>query len=134
MSTRSEINTAACILDDSLEYMLHTTSSYPTPNIEMNMKKILTLKQFYGDKCKIGFSNHCADIIYTIQAYLMGAEMLEFHITLDRNLQGTDQWASIGPTGLDKIMKHLNNIVIGYGDGEIKLQDSELQILKKLRG
>ena len=60
--------------------------------------------------------------------------MLEFHITLDRNLPGTDQWASIGPTGLDKIMKHINNIAIGYGDGEIKIQNSEVPIIKKLRG
>jgi len=133
MSIKDDIDNAINILGSNLKYILHTTSSYPTPNTEMNMKKILNLKKLYGDKYKIGFSNHCADIIYTVQAYIMGAEMLEFHITLDRNLPGTDQLASIGPTGLDKIMKHINNISIGWGDGEIKIQKSEYAVLKKLR-
>lgn len=133
MSTEQEIDNATNSLGSSLKYILHTTSSYPTPNKEMNMKKMITIKKLYGDRCKIGFSNHSQDIIYLIQAYVMGAEMLEFHITLDRNLPGTDQLASIGPTGLDKIMKHLNNIGIGWGDGEIKIQESEIPIMKKLR-
>jgi len=133
MSTEEEIKAAVDILNDNLDYILHTTSSYPTPNSEMNMRKFFTLKNLYGNKYRIGFSNHCADIIYIAQAYVMGAEMLEFHITLDRNLPGTDQWASVGPKGLDKIMKHLNNISLGWGDGELKVQDSEVKIKEKLR-
>lgn len=134
MSTQDEIENAVNVLESNLEYILHTTSSYPTPNAEMNMKKCMTLKKLYGNKYKIGFSNHCSDLIYIVQSYIIGAEMIEFHITLDRNLPGTDQWASIGPTGLDKVMKHITNISIGWGDGEIKLQNSEIPIKKKLRG
>jgi len=133
MSIQEDIDNAVKILGSNLKYILHTTSSYPTPNIEMNMKKILTLQNLYGKNYKIGFSNHCSDIIYTIQSYILGAEMIEFHITLDRNFPGTDQWASIGPTGLDKIMKHLNNIAIGYGNGNIEVQKSEYPVMEKLR-
>jgi len=133
MSTREEIDSAVDVLGGNLEYILHTTSSYPTPNNEMNMNKITTLKHLYGDRFKIGFSNHSSDIIYLLQAYIMGAELLEFHITLDRNMLGTDQLASIGPTGFDRIVKHVNNIERGFGDGELKVQNSELSVIKKLR-
>lgn len=134
MSSKKQISKAVNLLKDELKYILHTTSSYPTPNEEMNMNSISTLKKLYGRKYKIGFSNHCADLIYIIQAYVMGAEMLEFHITLDRNLPGTDQWASIGPTGFKKIMNHIDNIHKGWGNGDLCIQDSEYDIIKKLRG
>ena len=63
----------------------------------------------------------------------MGAEMLEVHVTLDRNMEGSDHAASIGPVGLDRIMKHISSIHIGWGDGEIKCLDSEIPIRDKLR-
>ncbi len=133
MSTKEEISKAVNILGTNLKYILHTTSSYPTPNEEMNMSKLLTLKKLYGKYFNIGFSNHCADLIYIVQAYILGATMLEFHITLDRTLPGTDQWASIGPTGFKKIMNHINNVAKGWGDGEICIQKSEYPIIDKLR-
>jgi len=133
MSTRKQIKNTVNEISDNLKYILHTTSSYPTPNNEMNMKSIDTLKRLYGKKYKIGFSNHCADLIYTVQAYAMGAEMIEFHITLDRTMKGTDQWASIGPVGFRKIMNHINNIYKGWGDGKLCVQNSEYPVMKKLR-
>lgn len=133
MSTRAQIEKAIEVLGDSIKYLLHTTSSYPTPNEDMNMRKILTLRELYGDKYKIGFSNHCIDLIYTVQAYILGATLLEFHITLDRNMGGTDQSSSMGPTGFDRIMKHVNNIAMGFGDGKLDVKHSEVSILNKLR-
>jgi N-acetylneuraminate synthase len=133
MSTEKQIDEAFKILGDKIKYLLHTTSSYPTPNEEMNMNKILTLQNRYGNRCKIGFSNHCIDVIYLVQAYVMGAELLEFHITLDRNLPGTDQYASIGPTGFDRIIKHIKNINVGWGTGKMEVQPSEEPICNKLR-
>jgi N-acetylneuraminate synthase len=132
MNTKENLDEAINILGDKLEYILHTTSSYPTPNTEMNMTAIKTLQNLYGDKYKIGFSNHCIDIIYTVQAYIMGANMLEFHITLDRNMDGTDQSSSVGPTGFKKIMDHINNIEKGWGNGNLDIQPSEIPIIKKL--
>ena len=131
MSDTKIVDECVDILGDNLKYILHTTSSYPTPNSEMNMSCINTLKDRY--KQKIGFSNHCADLIYIVQSYIMGAEMIEFHFTLDRRMAGTDQWASIGPTGFDKIMKHINNVYVGWGDGALKIEKSEISIMNKLR-
>ena len=133
MSTENEINDAISILDGKLQYILHTTSSYPTPFSEMNMNKIYTLKKLYGDRYKIGFSNHSPAIIFSVMSYVMGAEMIEFHITLDRHMNGTDQSSSIGPTGFIRILNHIDNISRGFGNGNIELQPSELEIKEKLR-
>jgi len=132
MCNREQIDKALFLFGNRLKYILHTTSSYPTPASEMNMKKLKALQEFYP-KYKIGFSNHCIDIIYTVQAYAMGAKMLEFHITLDRNLPGTDQFASIGPIGFERIMSHINSINKGWGNGKIEIQPSEEAVCKKLR-
>jgi len=132
MSTEEQIDDALNILDN-VEYILHCVSSYPTPDEEMNMKKIRTLKRKYGSQHKIGFSNHSMKIIYTVQAYIMGAEMLEFHITLDRAMKGTDHGASIGPRGFEKLMKHISSIQEGWGNGKLKIMKSEEPIIKRLR-
>ena len=105
MSTKEQVDKALDYLGNQVEYLLHCTSTYPSPDEDMNMKGLLTLKEIYGNRCKIGFSNHSEKIIYTVQAYVMGAEMLEFHITLDRNMEGSDQAASIGPVGFDRIFE-----------------------------
>jgi len=133
MSTKRQVDKALEYLGNQVEYLLHCVSTYPTPDEDMNMRCLWTLKKTYGNRFKIGFSNHSAKIIYSVQAYIMGAEMLEFHITLDRSMDGTDHAASIGPKGLDRIMKHINSINAGWGDGKIKYMESEIPVMKKLR-
>jgi len=133
MSTKQQVDKALDYLGNQVEYLLHCTSTYPTPDEDMNMKGLLTLKEIYGSRCKIGFSNHSTKIIYTVQAYVMGAEMLELHITLDRNMEGSDHAASIGPVGFDRIMKHINTIYAGWGDGQIECLESEIPVRNKLR-
>lgn len=133
MSTKEQIDEALGYLGNQVTYLLHCVSSYPTQDEDMNMESLRTLKELYGSRYKIGFSNHSAKIIYTVQAYVMGAEMLEIHITLDRDMVGSDHMASIGPVGLDRIMKHLDSIHKGWGDGEIRCLDSEILVRDKLR-
>jgi len=133
MTTQKEIDNALKIVGDKVKYILHCVSSYPTPDNEMNMLKLKTLQEKYGDDYKIGFSNHSVKLIYTIQAYIMGAEMLEFHITLDRSFKGTDHKSSIGPRGLEVLMNHIDSVESGWGNGELQYQDSELPIIRKLR-
>lgn len=133
MTTKKDIDNALKIIGDKTEYLLHCVSSYPTPDTEMNMLKLKSLQKEYGDDYKIGFSNHSVKIIYSVQAYVMGAEMLEFHITLDRSFKGTDHQASLGPRGLEVLTNHIKSITDGWGSGEMELQQSELPIVRKLR-
>ena len=134
MSNKKEIDNCLEILGNQVMYILSCTSSYPTPINEINMSRILSLKRYYGiEGYKIGFSNHCSGIPFILQAYLMNCEMIEFHITLDRSMYGTDQSASIEPEGLYKINKYIKAFKEGWGNYSIGCLPSELPIKEKLR-
>ncbi|KKN51265.1 hypothetical protein LCGC14_0624260 [marine sediment metagenome] len=124
---RHEIDEAVEVLanDDKLHYLLHCVGLYPCPDARMGMRRIDALRERYGDRAAIGFSNHSPRTTYLVQAAIMGAEMLECHITLDRNMSGVDQEASIGPAGFEELMTTLKAIWAGWGDGAIAPCDEE---------
>jgi len=138
MSNEKEIVKCVDILGDDIEYILSCVSTYPTRPKEMNMLKIRTLKNLFGAnsfnyKYKIGFSNHSPSLQFVFMGYFMGAEMIEYHITLDRSLYGSDQSSSIEFGGMLKINDWIKDYEIAYGDSVICCIDSELPIRKKLR-
>lgn len=134
MSTIDEITESKYVLGaENIAYMLSCTSSYPTPDAEINLNRIKALKSLYGNTAKIGFSNHSAGIVACVAAMILGAEMLEFHVTLDRAMYGSDQSASIEPPGIAKISSYKQFLDVAMGDGVIGLQPSEVKIKEKLR-
>ncbi len=113
--------------DTNLKHVLHCTPIYPASNTQMNMNRLAILQSVVNGWCVgIGFSNHCTDIIHIIQAAVMGASMVEFHITLDRNMDGPDHRASIGPMGFKRIMDHLDNIEKAWGSRTLEPSEKEL--------
>ena len=132
MSTAEEIDKCVKLLGSSLEYILHCTSTYPCKTEELNMRHIKTLNELY-QQYKIGFSNHASGIVGILAAVVLDAKMVEFHITLDRSMYGSDQSASIEPQGIYKICDYINFIEESLGDGVKKVFESELSSLQKLR-
>jgi sialic acid synthase SpsE len=132
MSTAEEIDKAVNFFGDQLEYILACTSTYPTRTEEMNLRYIETLKKQYPNK-RIGFSNHSPGIIFCLAAAALGAEMIEFHLTLDRSMYGSDQAASIEPTGARRLVRDVRAIEQGMGDGACRVWPSEEVIKGKLR-
>ena len=65
----------------------------------------------------------------------LGATSIERHFTLDRNMYGTDQVASLQPEGLRKLVEGIRKIELAMsGKGnEKKILDIELSVAKKLR-
>lgn len=98
------------------KYLLHTTSIYPCPDDKINLERMKMMMEMYEDKCNIGYSNHSEKVIYVVAAAILGAKMVEFHVTLDRNMDGPDHKSSIGPTGFQRIMEHLRSVEVGYGE------------------
>ena len=111
---------------------MHCTSTYPSKPEELNLNCITDFKQRYG-WTKVGFSNHNPGIIFMPIAVALGAEVIEFHITLDRSSWGSDQAASIESEGVFRLVKHIKNTDKAMGDGVKKIFDSELPIMMKLR-
>jgi N-acetylneuraminate synthase len=127
------------MVDDAMEHslwvsgILHCVSTYPSKPEEQNMKCITTLKEKYPT-IPIGFSNHHPGLTFLTIAPAFGAEILEFHVTLDRSMWGTDQAASIEPDGIFKLMKRLKDINASIGDGNKRIMEREVPIMNKLRG
>jgi len=119
MSNPREIEEAVTILYPRLEYILSTTSVYPCPDGMVNLQKIRAIKDAYGRWGKIGFSSHSEKIIFPVVASLFGAEMVEFHVTLDHDMEGPDHKSSVGPVGMKRISDHIAAIERGWGGGSL---------------
>jgi len=132
MCIKEEVDKVIDYLGNQIEYILACTSTYPTPPEEINLDFITTLKREYP-QYRIGFSNHSPGIMFMISAVALGAEMIEFHITLDRSMYGSDQASSIEPPGIIKVVKSVRNMEIGMGSGEWTVFPNEVPIKKKLR-
>lgn len=133
MSTAVQIDHAVEVLGDSCEYLLHCVGTYPTPDVDMNLGRIEALRERYGGRYKIGFSSHSAEPLACFLAAVFGAEMVEFHITLSRNLYGSDQSSSLDEGRVSWLMDVLGALNVQRGDGDIAPRPSEEKAMKKLR-
>lgn len=133
MSDMEIVEKAVDILDGNVVCIMHCVSTYPSKPEEQNMNCITTLKKKFP-KIPIGFSNHFSGITYIPVAAALGAEWIEYHVTLDRAMWGTDQAASFEPEAVFRVNKYLRNIEKGMGDGEKRILEGEVPIMKKLRG
>ena len=102
-------------LDDALDIItkyhndisiLHCVSQYPTEPDNLNLKTINYLKKHYS-QYKIGLSDHTIGIAAPVVAVGMGAEIIEKHVTIDRNMKGTDQMGSLGPDGVNRMIRDI---------------------------
>ena len=131
MSTIEEIRAAVKWMDMDNLVICHTTSAYPCPPEELNLRMVQTLQQEYA--CPIGYSGHEVGLIPSVVAVALGACLVERHITLDRAMWGSDQAASVEPGGFERLVKYIRVTELSLGDGVKKVYDSELPSLKKLR-
>ncbi len=132
MSTLEEIKAALELIGEENLILCHTTSSYPCPPEELNLRMIQTLRDMTSI-CPIGYSGHEVGLVPSAVAVAMGACLVERHITLDRAMWGSDQSASVEPQGLASLVKYIRVTERSLGDGVKRVYDSELSSLSKLR-
>ena len=107
MSTEEEIDT--CVKACNPDVIMHTNSTYPCPVEDLNLRYIEHLKQKYPTK-EIGYSGHEYGLVTTFCAVSLGATWVERHVTMDRNMWGSDQKSSIEPSGVIKLVKGIRDI------------------------
>ncbi|MDD5689332.1 MAG: N-acetylneuraminate synthase family protein [Caldisericia bacterium] len=134
MSTLREIDKAVEILQkyNSQYALLHCNSAYPSPYSNLNIKCIQTLEKRY--KCPIGYSGHEYGLEPSVFAAILGAKIIERHITLDHTMWGTDQSSSLEVVGMDRLKRRIKDINVILGNGEKRVTEVEKEIRKKLRG
>ena len=111
--------------------LLHCVSSYPCPDEKLNLNTLLTLKKKF--KCSVGYSGHETSTSPSLIAYLLGAEVIERHITLDRSNWGTDQAASLEEQGIRNLTSLIKKSVSILGDGVKKKTLDDKKLLKKFK-
>ena len=128
MCTMNEVAASLKVLKDNGAAditLLHCTTDYPAPLESVNLKAMLTLKEKFA--CPVGYSDHTKGIEVSVAAVAMGAEVIEKHFTLDRNMPGPDHKASLEPNELKELVDAIRNVEKAIGDGNKKPTESELQ-------
>ena len=107
--------------------LLHCVLSYPTNPDDANLRVIETLKKDFPD-LHVGFSDHVApdDTMMTLAAaYLLGAEVIEKHFTLDKTLPGNDHYHAGDPEDFKKAIRNFQWISLVLGCDEKTVLDCE---------
>ncbi len=131
MSTMEEIRHAVSLIDPDRLIIMHSTSTYPCPPAELNLRMIQTLAREFG--LLVGYSGHEVGLQTTYAAVVLGACVVERHITLDRAMWGTDQAASVEPGGFMRLVRDIRVIEQALGDGVKRVYESEIAARAKLR-
>ncbi len=125
-------------LDDALKTItayhhqisiLHCVSQYPTEPQNTNLNTIKYLQKNYSEYT-IGYSDHTIGISTPVAAVAMGAKIIEKHITLDRRMKGTDQAGSLGPDGINRMVRDIRVLEMAFGKEELFI-DPSVQVAKE---
>ena len=133
-ATQSDIDAALKILKENTNniILLQCTSSYPSKFNEIDLKVINTFKNKYG--CLVGFSGHEPGINVAVGAVALGAKVIEKHVTLNKNMNGTDHLASIDMVELKNMVNAIREIELALGTDKktkYKSEDVLVSILGK---
>ena len=111
--------------------LMHTVSTYPMKDEDANLNMIKTLREKFD--CNVGYSGHEVGLAVSYAAAALGISSLERHITLDRAMYGSDQSASVEPSGFKQLVGAVRKIELAMGDGIKKTIEAERPIAANLR-
>lgn len=133
MSTFRDIDTALEIFKKQKESskltMLHCVSSYPTPDNECQLNFIPRLiKEF---RIPIGYSGHEIGYLASLYAVVMGASMIERHITLDNEMDGFDHKVALNPSDLKSFVLEVEKFEKMFGNINLERNVTNVELITK---
>lgn len=111
--------------------LLQCTSLYPAPMDQINLRAMVTMGEHFG--VPVGYSDHSMGDHAAVAAVALGATVIEKHFTLDRNLPGPDQAASLEPAQLAAMIEKLKETAIALGNGEKRPGPDEAKTARLVR-
>jgi len=127
-------------LDEALEVItknhdnisiLHCVSQYPTHPKNVNLLSIPYLIENYP-QYTIGYSDHTIGISAPVAAAAMGAKIIEKHVTIDRRMKGSDHKGSLGPDGVNRMIRDLRLLEMSLGRKDIFIAEDVAPFRYKL--
>lgn len=107
--------------------VLHCVLEYPTPESDVNLAKVMSLRERYPG-LYVGFSDHTIatnDCFVQTAAVLLGAQIIEKHFTLNKAFPGSDHLHSMDPDDARKIVAAVGRAKAAIGDGALQCLNNE---------
>lgn len=101
--------------------LLKCTSSYPAPIEEANLNTIPDMKNRFD--AKIGLSDHTHGIEVALASVAIGAEVIEKHFILDKNIESPDAEFSMEPDDFKRMVDGIRKVEKSLGEVTYKLRD-----------
>lgn len=118
MASLQEVEEAVAILKENgcgTITLLHCTTEYPAPYEDVNLKAMDTLQEHF--QTEVGYSDHTKGTTVSIAAVARGAKVIEKHFTIDQNLPGPDQKASLEPKEFAELVRGIRIVEMAMGNG-----------------
>lgn len=94
--------------------LLKCTSSYPAPIEEANLRTIPDMKKRFG--VKVGLSDHTLGSDVALASIVLGAEVVEKHFILNREIGGPDAKFSMEVSDFKKMITSIRNVEKALGE------------------
>ena len=94
-------------------FIMHTNSTYPSELKELNLNYIKWLQSKYPTK-EIGYSGHELGLDATLSTLALGVKWIERHVTISRELWGSDQKSSIDIPDMFELVRRVRDIEMCY--------------------
>ena len=131
-TTLKQVSEAVKVLGTDNLALMQCTAAYPCADADLNLRAIRGLKDnFLG--MPVGYSGHERGLATSVAAVVMGADLIERHITLDRSMWGSDQAASLEPHGFARLVRDIRAVELAMGSAYKKMLDCEIPVMRKLR-
>ena len=116
MTSEDEIQQSIGVLRGSRAKfaLLHCNSTYPAPFKDVNLRYMDNLRELGG--CPVGYSSHDRGISTSIAAVALGANIIEKHVTLDKEMEGNDHRVSLLPSELTAMIAGIREAEAALGD------------------
>ncbi len=115
LSTKKEFNDVLYIFFEKNNVIpVVCTSQYPCEYDNVNLKRLFRYKEYRN-----GFSSHTPDPMLGVAAVAMGATYIEYHITLDREMKGSDHSCSLELEEFGYLVDSINTLQLAMGDGKM---------------
>lgn len=111
--------------------VLHCVSSYPAEAYELNLRRIKTLRDTFGTIT--GFSDHSKGVVAAIGSVAVGAQVIEKHFTLDKDMEGPDHRFSADPAELKALVEGVRYVEKALGSPDVRpsMKEKEMRTLAR---
>ncbi len=108
--------------------ILHCVTSYPAPPESINLKVMDDIRAFFPGP--VGYSDHTAGTAVPLAAVARGANVLEKHITLDRDVPNAQDWkVSCDPSNFATFVAQVREIEAALGNTDKNIGEMEQNAL-----